>query len=790
MTAVHGVLYICAYFLGLLSSALESSILGLPVGAIALLGLGCLAAIALPRYWRSGLGFKGWLLFGLIGCVAVVYAQWRSPQPSATDISQLLSPTSPILAVEVDGQLESAPRQTRSANKQVWVRVVQAKMLADDSGNADSGEGVQSGKLYVTLPAAQAEQLEPGQGVRLTGRLYAPQPATNPGSFDFRKFLAQQGCFAGLRAEQVTPLSDWPPNFWWGLRGRVNQRLWQARQRIVGAFEQGLNRSTPPSDDPLEALNHRGTLLSSMVLGRKAVDLPPEIADAFARAGMAHTLAASGFHVSLLLGLVLWCTRRLTPSRQAWIGGGVLLGYIGLTGLQPSVLRAGLMGGGALLGRVYEQKLRPVGVLLMVAFVLLLINPLWIFHLGFQMSFLATLGLLVTAPPLTRRLDWLPSSVATMIAIPISAYLWTLPVQLFAFGTVSTYSIGVNILLTLVVVFTSLGGMVCGAIALIHPDLGAWGVQLLAFPTQILIIGVTRANALPGSLYAVGTISILQLMALYGLLIGGWVLGERQTSQGRPPSWITPGMISVGAIALIFIPARMSALTQPPVTFLNTGQQSAVVIQHHGEVGLIHTARASDLQFTLIPFLHQQGINRIDWAIATPGIPHSDLAQDFANRWSTLTQRIPIADLWLPPALSNVPLPGVQSQKLLEPPHSTPVGSIQVQLLSLQPEVMHLEMGDRTWLRVHAWDEQQIPKLLELSRQAPPDVLQWSGMPLPVEVVEALQPKAIVATGRHALERFTNHPSTLPMYQTDEQGAVQWQGDRQFSPIFERLQTD
>ncbi len=107
--------------------------------------------------------------------------------------------------------------------------------------------------------------------------------------------------------------------------------------------------------------------------------------------GLSHVLAASGFHVALLLGIIFWITRSLSPKKKLIIGIIILILYVGLTGIQPSILRASLMGTAILISQVLERKTNALGTLLLSAFLLLLFNPLWIWDLGFQLSFLATL---------------------------------------------------------------------------------------------------------------------------------------------------------------------------------------------------------------------------------------------------------------------------------------------------------------------------------------------------------------------------------------------------------------
>ena len=106
--------------------------------------------------------------------------------------------------------------------------------------------------------------------------------------------------------------------------------LWQLRQRIVDAHQRWLGEP-------------KGPVVSAMTLGRRAVNLPYEIQDAFIEAGLAHTLAASGFHVSLVLGLVLALLKSRLPKTQAIAGAIallILLGAIPLLRQSLSILLA------------------------------------------------------------------------------------------------------------------------------------------------------------------------------------------------------------------------------------------------------------------------------------------------------------------------------------------------------------------------------------------------------------------------------------------------------------------
>ncbi|MEL6232425.1 MAG: ComEC/Rec2 family competence protein [Cyanobacteria bacterium J06627_3] len=482
-----GPLVIClGYILGLLSTGIGIGDLNPPIASYGLLvvGLGC--SICIPRRWRLGPTGRQWLLGGIIGLVGAVYCLWRIPQPAIDDVSRY-TPGS----YSAYGEVISLPQVNRSGKGKFWL---ETHGLQNRAKGADfvSRQPV-SGKLYVTAPLEKTKNLYPGQVVGVTGRLYEPSTANAPGEFDFKAYLAKQGSFAGLSAKYIDKL----PNTETSQPG-----LWQVRQRIVAA--QG------------RWLGDNGALMSAMVLGRRAVDLPYELRDAFIEAGLAHTLAASGFHVALVLGLVL-SALNWQPARTQAIGGSIaLLVYVGLTGLQPSVMRAAVMGFGAMLALALDRKVKPLSCLGLAAFLLLIWNPRWIWDIGFQLSVAATLGLMVTATALAKRLNWMPSAIATLLSVPIAAYLWTLPLQLYHFGSIPSYSIVLNTIATPLVTVVSLGGFISAIASLIWPLAGSAIAWLLAIPVQLLITLVNLFNQLPGHQLEFQTISAWLVVALYG----------------------------------------------------------------------------------------------------------------------------------------------------------------------------------------------------------------------------------------------------------------------------------
>ncbi|MCP2730162.1 ComEC/Rec2 family competence protein [Symplocastrum sp. BBK-W-15] len=770
-----------AYILGLLSTA----ILGLPtsnvlwkdyslliVGAIV---LGIVAAIAIPRFWRSGPKSGIWLTAGIVAALAIFYFHTRIPQPGASDISQFVTSGKESVqgqVVTVQGKVETMPRLTRSSKGQFWLAVTQLNEVESNGNKGATSRGV-TGRLYVTVPLLQATGIYPDQTISVTGVLYKPKPAKNPGAFDFRAYIAKEGVFAGLSGRQVSGIDE---------QKGVSWGWWLLQQRITRAQVHWLGSPV-------------GQLLSSMVLGNRAVDIPYNIRDQFVQVGLAHALAASGTQTSLILGWIIALTRRFSAKTQLVFGTLALLIFIGLSGMQPSVLRAAIMGFGALIALVTQRKIKPLGSLLLAATILLIFNPLWIWDLGFQLSFLATLGLLVTVPPLMKQFDWLPGVIAALIAVPLAAALWTLPLQLYVFGIVAPYSIIVNILSAPFIGIISLGGFISAIAALIYPIAGSAVAWLLYYPIQLLLGLVQVFGLLPGNQIALGTITIWQLLLLYSFICLSCVIPRVRQR------WWLAGLLT---ITVVLLPFWQNKIEQFQVTVLATDEEQILVIQDQGKVTLLNSGEADTASFTVLPFLQKQGVNQIDWAIALDSQPR------LRSGWVSMLESLPVRTFYdsMPrtesrrgdeeaevtdtkvqeatPSISAMPAAGkaianaLKSQKgnyqEVSRGETLSVGSTTMKIISIDPPIVQLQIKGKSWLILGETKPEIQEQLVKSGNLTKTQVLWWSGEALIPELVESLKPEIAIASSNlvdpEVVKLLVN--SKIDFYWTGRDGAIQW----------------
>ena len=182
------------------------------------------------------------------------------------------------------------------------------------------------------------------------------------------------------------------------------------------------------------------SLLSSMLLGNKA-GLPEELKEDLNTTGTRHITAISGMHVAILSGMLFAFLLHIGMARKksSLMVLLFLLFFVVFTGMQTSALRAGIMGSAFLVAGFFGRKNVGLRVLVFSAVLMLLLNPLLLAHdIGFQLSFLATAGIILFKDPIFDFLQKLPSPFGEDLTTTLSAQALVIPIIFFHFAYVST----------------------------------------------------------------------------------------------------------------------------------------------------------------------------------------------------------------------------------------------------------------------------------------------------------------------------------------------------------------
>jgi competence protein ComEC len=740
-----------AYVVGLLITFDPALRWGMILGAIPI-------ALILPKFWKQSPKWQLLLVAIAVATCASFYLEFRVPKLAANDISKFIPATAERGTSQftiVQGIVDSYPRVTRGQNSQFWLQATQLNDIQGEIAEgklrpADVSRPV-TGRVYVTVPLQSGTGLQPGVEVSITGTLYLPQVNANPGGFSFRDYLSQSGGFAGMRGVQLRVPDESQTQTWsWG----------KLRQRVAAAQVKWL-------DVPV------GPLVTAMVLGSDAVDLPFDLRDRFVRVGLAHALAASGFQVSLILNAILTLTRkRLSVVGQFNLGVVALLIFLGLTGCQPAVVRSVVMGLAVLIALRTKRQINPISSLFLAGTLLLIFNPLWVWDIGFELSFLATLGLIVTVEPLQKKLDWLPPTIADLITVPLAASIWTLPIQLYVFKVFPLYSLPANVLTSPLIGVISIGGTIGALAGSIVPIVGSAISWFLYVPTQLLIWIVDLFNNLPNNSFSVGQISLWQLFALYGLILIVWAVPILQKHWQLP---ILLGML------LIIVPLAIWKTTELQITALASKDEQILVIQDRGHTIAINTGNESVTRFVMLPFLQQQAVNEIDRAI--------DFNRDPAalNSWQLLSSAIPIREFYsigkdssTAGAVKFVPLPVGKSYKF---------DRVEITTIEANPAIFQINIPEfnQKWLVIGDDTTDKAQPAIDLEKLNSAQILYWSGAKMTNRSIKSINPQvAIAATASpdpETVRLLEKHKVTV--YYTGRDGAIQWTKEGNFKPYLE-----
>ena len=753
-------------------------------GFYTVLGIGFGLSLLIPAVWR--LGPKRWvyLLATVVAVFACFYVRIRTPQPQTDDISKYAPSSNAI----VRGQVIEAPSLTRSERAKFLLEVkeinpsgkVNIKDIKDQNPNPATTTNTAtdtdpenkfiaaSGKLYITVPLIEITGLRAGQAIELSGRLYLPNRADNFGSFDFKSYLERQGVFAGMSGRSLVMQGDAPSFGEWWFVSRI------VRAHVMGA-------GVP-----------EGSLLSSLVLGSRAVDLPSDLKDSFIQAGLAAVLAASGFQVTLILGAAIALTQNKSLKMQFIIGSLCLGGYLILTGASPSILRAVVMGFGSLIGLVVQRRSRPVVGLIVTAVLLLLYQPLWIWDLGFQFSFLATFGLITTSRSIAERLEWLPPTIAELLSVPIAAYIWTLPLQLLVFGKLSPYSLIANVFTTPLVSISTYGGIISGVLGIIFVPIGA-AIAWLLYPLLHWTIGFAQwLNTLPNANTSVGAINIWQMLIAYVLFVAIWLIPWFAKMQ----RWTIAFTL---ACVLLFVPNAIAQSNIIQITLPAFNDVPIMLIQNQNQTVLINSGDKQFVGFTLQPFLQKLGINRLDWAIST------DTQPDVSDGWNALISSSMAIAQFRDINLGVTPKPYQDLQQALTkaqtPLASLKVGEtltinnqVEIQLLNQSPDVIKIKTSDLSWLLLANADQKAQQALIakkDLLPQLSANILWWTGGQIEPEILQAVNPKIAIASATSVVEAMVNqlYESKVRVFWTGRDGSIQWSPDKDFHTLRDQQDT-
>jgi competence protein ComEC len=549
------------------------------------------------------------------------------------------------------------------------------------------------GSVLVRL--REGENWQYGDRVMVRGELESPPEFED---FSYRNFLAQQGVYSYMRNTRAYRVSSGGGN--WLLRA------------IYTYKEYALETVYRLWPDP------EASLLAGILLGNES-GIPENVEKAFRDTGTSHIIVISGFNITIIAGLLVGVFSRVFGGGQFGVRRAAVFALLGiavytiLVGADAAVVRAAIMGGTAVFASLVGRRQDGLNTLAVVAAVMAAFNPQVLWNVGFQLSFAATLGLVLYAEPLKGAFERLASRyvpvetaqkwsppVGEYLLFTLAAQLLVLPIIVYNFQRISLSSLIANpLILPAQPPLMILGGLAL-LVGTIYYPLGqilAW----IAWPFVVYTIRVVEFLAsFPGGALNLGEVSAVLVITFYAVLFGLTFAGTRSR---KAAELIRPGVVLVGLIVLTVLVWRV-ALAAPDgrlhMTLLDVGTGDAILIQSpSGRTILVDggpsTRPLSDGLGRRLPI----GDRQLDWLIIAAagegqigGLP--------AN-----LDRFPAKKaLWAGPAQGSYPTRELQA-KLVE---------LDIPIVSAETGQV-LDLGEGAFLR-----------LLEVGRRGAVLLLEWN----------------------------------------------------------------
>lgn len=416
-----------------------------------------------------------------------------------------------------------------------------------------------------------------GMRLRVNGRLETPPEDEE---FSYRDYLARQGVHSIMELPYTRVLAE-------GEGSPLYHTLFAFKQRAQDTIIQLF--PAPQS-----------ALLTGILLGNDN-NIPPDLADDFRSTGMTHIIAISGFNIAILIAIMMslmsaWMPRRLAIFVS--ISGVVL--YTLLVGADASVVRAALMGSIYLIAvRWLGRPNFAFGSLFLAGIVMTVLRPFTLWDVGFQLSFTATLGLMLYADPFTqwtRRqlcrvasqeiVERVMSVITEAVIITLAAQVLTLPLMLGYFQQLSLVSLPANAFILPAQPGVMLWGGLATLVGMAAPAVG----QLLAWIAWLFLtytIWLVRLFAsVPGAAVPL-TISWNAVLLIYAIiLIITFINRQSAESKQTMIQFLKRNLSQRLALGFTCLAALLTiswAASQPDnqlhIAFLNVGQGDATFIQ-------------------------------------------------------------------------------------------------------------------------------------------------------------------------------------------------------------------
>lgn len=413
-------------------------------------------------------------------------------------------------------------------------------------------------------------------------------PPQNPYTFDYRKYMNKRDIYytAYITENRFTIIDHCSV-----------RSLRQSAYRLQHYFSSLLARSGLEGDEY--------SIITAILLGNDET-MDSSLRASYTSAGVNHILCVSGMHVGIIFMILNFLLKPLNLNRKTKTVKALILiscvwGYAHITGLSPSVQRASVMFTFVVFGNLLQRNTNVFHSLFASLFILLSINPLLLFEVGFQLSYLAVFGIVIFQKPIASL--WKPKKrIVTyfweLTSVSVSAQLGTFPIAVYYFGQFPNYFLVANlsvIMLSMIIVIT-------GIIVLIlsfSPLLASWAGKVLCYEIKGMNTIIAFIDQLPGSVTTDISYNIIQVFLLYIAIFSIYLLFSQKRKKYY---WIALPALTLFSILFVFRSVSLSL--ESSITIYSIPKNMAINFNSHGKSILlndfIESKEDRDYQYSII----------------------------------------------------------------------------------------------------------------------------------------------------------------------------------------------
>lgn len=507
------------------------------------------------------------------------------------------------------------------------------------------------GKVRLSFRGKWPEELLPGDHLVIRATIKHPRSFHTKGAFDYAQFLAQKDIWATGFIQSPLYVKELTTKL------TISEQLPYLAERLRSQIGYQLDNSLS---------QEYSAMFRALLLGDRS-RLAPEVLELFKATGTFHILAISGLHVGVIATLIYiflyWLLSRsewllLRANVRKTVAGltiPLLTSYALLAGMNSPVTRAVVMSTIVILALCTDRVKSPAPLVAAAALIILLFDPLQLFTVSFQLSFVATISILFLFPHLlhlfqmqsgaqeSTHLEKFLRYTLSAVLVSVVATLGTAPLVISAFSRISTIGPIANLILEPLICLWCLPfGLLSLPFMYVYPPVADLLLQLGSYGAVVALKSAEFLSNIPHSsiyLPRPPVALVVIYFVLFFVLLNGSLLRTRKTAL-----FLTLILGITISIAVLGCPWAKDSSTR--IVFLDVGQGSATVLTNGEQTVLIDGGGSSFAprsvgETVIAPYLWNQGIRRIDSIIVT----HPDA--DHYNGLHFIIEKFPPKLLWI-----------------------------------------------------------------------------------------------------------------------------------------------